>query len=660
MTPTVVPAIFRAKDEMSKTMAKMQSNVSKFANTTMEKFDRAGQTAFKLGRRMAVVGAVIAAPLVLSAKAAVDFEEKMSNVATLIDTSQESISQMGENVLDLSKKLPVPIEELTTALYDIRSAGIVAEKSMETLDASARLAKAGLGTVQEATNITTSALNAFKLEGLSAAQTTDILFKTVKAGKTTIAELSQGFGANAAIVESAGVKLADFSAATAALTTSGTPAAQAQNQIKASIIALQKPTPDMEKVFKKLGVTTGKELIVKSGSLVNAFEAVNKTTKELGLSQTDVFSRVEGLAAVISLTGASNEAYTNTLLDMKEGSNAVNEAFEKQSRTSKSQMQRMKNNVQALSITVGNVLLPIINDLIEAVVPYIQAAAKWISNNKALTKTIVKVTAGIAGVVLAISAASFAIGIYQKAVVIAGVAMKAFNIIASLNPFGLMVVAIAAVTAGVYALSKSFDGLTMTQRLNNKVHQRALDNTIDQRVEVALLFNTLRKAKAGTDEYKNALARVEKMQPGITEKYNLQTKSVKALNAAEKDLTKNIIKRAEAQARVEILTETVKERLLAEQAAPSLLQRARGLTMGMDPEVLKQLEVLNLRQQEQILQDQIIEDREEAANPEAAKVQNQNLNINITGLPEGSSAEMNGKKVKTTPWFPIPKLATNL
>ena len=80
----------------------------------------------------------------------------------------------------------------------------------------------------------------------------DILFKTVKAGKTTISELAQGFGATAPIVQAAGASLEDFQAATAALT-AGTPAAQAQTQIRAAMVALQKPTKEMSAIMHRLG-----------------------------------------------------------------------------------------------------------------------------------------------------------------------------------------------------------------------------------------------------------------------------------------------------------------------------------------------------------------------------------------------------------------------
>jgi len=63
--------------------------------------------------------------------------------------------------LDISTRVPKSVEELTSALYDVRSAGITAENAMSVLEQSARLATAGLGTTKEAVNLMTSAFNTF-------------------------------------------------------------------------------------------------------------------------------------------------------------------------------------------------------------------------------------------------------------------------------------------------------------------------------------------------------------------------------------------------------------------------------------------------------------------------------------------------------------------
>ena len=517
MKSLVIPSIFTAVDKFSGPVNGMAKNSSNAFARMQRDMRKAGQGAFTVGKNAAMVGVAILAPMALLAKSAVDFEEKMSNVATLIDTNTESIEDMGDSVLALATKLPVPIDDLTSSLYDIRSAGIVAEKSMETLEGAAKLSVAGLSSVEEATNISTSALNAFASEGLTAAQTNNILFKTVKAGKTTIAELAKSFGASTQQMSGAGVKLADFSAATAALTTTGVPASVAQTQLKASIAALLKPTAQMEKVFKGLGVTTGKELLANYDNLGEAFSAISSKSKELGVNTGKAWGSTEAFGATTALTTTLAETYIDTLGSMTDGVDDLGVAFDKQSKTGKAQMQLAKNNMESLSVTLGQAVIPMITMLVEAVTPVIQKFSKWSKENKGTLKTIMKVAAAIAGFAFAVSGASFAIGIAQKAMVI-------FNAVMSANPIALVIVGVLALGVALYGVYRAFNQVSTAQKLNNEVTSRALDNTIDQRVEVTMLFKALRKAEEGSAAYNSTLEKLEAMQPGIIEKYDLQTK----------------------------------------------------------------------------------------------------------------------------------------
>ena len=94
------------------------------------------------------------------------FEKGMSNVSTLVDTSTESMKAMTEEVLAISGRTPVALDELTAALYDVRSAGMSASDAMTILEKSAQLGYAGLGSTKEAVDLVTSSFNAFKLEGV--------------------------------------------------------------------------------------------------------------------------------------------------------------------------------------------------------------------------------------------------------------------------------------------------------------------------------------------------------------------------------------------------------------------------------------------------------------------------------------------------------------
>lgn len=292
----------------------------------------------------AVVGSVVAFER---------FQKGLGNISTIIDNSTESINNIGEEILALSRKTPKPISELVESMYDIRSAGISAADSMEALNSAGRLATTGLATTKEATDILTTAMNSFKSEGLSSTEIANILFKTVKYGKNVISELSQAFGQTAPLAKAAGLSLVEFSAATASLTAQGIPASVAQNSIRAAMTGLQRGTKEMQKVFRALGEKDMKALIKNSKNLGDAFTKIYKKAIELDIPLQKVTGRVEGAVAITSLATEGAEVYTKALNDMVGGVDAVSEAFANQNSKLAAQSQLLQNIINETFITMG-------------------------------------------------------------------------------------------------------------------------------------------------------------------------------------------------------------------------------------------------------------------------------------------------------------------
>jgi len=329
-------------DVLKGRLGNVETAAEKGGKNITKSFDNAGTGVNKLGANLknlaGTVGLALGAAEVInfgkqSVQAASAFEKSMGNVGTLVDTNVESISSMGKAVQEIAARTPVELGQLSSALYDIRSAGVSAGDAMSVLESSAELGVAGLATTAEAANIMTSAVNAFAAEGLSAEQISDILFKTVKAGKTTLAELTAQFGGVAPAAAAAGVSLADLQASTAAITTLGTPAAAAQTQLKQALTEMQKPGKELSNIFKQLGAKDGIDLIKTSGGLGNAFKLIKEEAEASGMTVAQVTGSVETASAILALGGTVNESYTATLADMTTGANAVNVAFEKQAQT---------------------------------------------------------------------------------------------------------------------------------------------------------------------------------------------------------------------------------------------------------------------------------------------------------------------------------------
>lgn len=345
------------------------SNISGAVSKASKEFADFGQSVMKYG---AVAGLAIGAVGVKAVTAFAGFEQSMSNISTLIDTNTESMQEMGDQVLELARNAPVEIGDLTSSLYDVRSAGIEAGSAMTVLESAMKLGVAGIGDTKGATDILTSSINAFGLNAKDADKISNVLFKTVKSGKTTVAELSQAFGATANTVAAAGFTLEDFSAAVAALTTTGMPASQAQNRLMQATVSLTRPTEDMARLFEKIGVEGLPEMIKQGMTMGDIFVALNEAAGGNAEVLTKAFGSVEAYGAAVSIAGEQNEAYTTTLEDMLSETNLLDEAYEKQKNTLSSFWKIVKNNVMVAVIKLGGAIAGKLTPYVKTAFEYVQ------------------------------------------------------------------------------------------------------------------------------------------------------------------------------------------------------------------------------------------------------------------------------------------------
>jgi len=663
MNPTIVPVLFRARDQMSATLARMQGNTSRFARTTAEQFRNAGQSALNVGKKAAVAAAIFATPLVLMAKSAVDFEEKMSDVGKTTGMQGVELRRFGDDLLAMSTKTRTSIDDLAT-IAEVGGQLGVPRKEMIKFTAAANQFSIALGSdfsggVEEAVSSISKMKTLFKdTRGLDISQ-------AITRSGSAINELGAVGNGTSANITDFGLRMGALPDALkdTATNTLALGAYMEEMGIDSQIAAggmsnlLLVAGQNLPKFAKQMGISakSAKELLAQNptqfaSDFSKSFKGMapdklaaklqdlkigsQETIKVVGALSSDQIDMATGMTRLATLQGISNKAFA-------ENNSLKSEAAKKEA-TAAAQMAKLKNNVKAMSITLGNALLPMLNELVQAITPMIQSAANWIKNNRQLAGTILKVVAGAAAMAGAISAVSFVVGGLQKGFVIAKVAMKAFNLISmvGLGPLALVAAGITAVVLVVTAAKDAWNKYNVAASVNADVTQRAFDKTVDQRAEMQILFNTLRRTKTGTDEYRGALAKIEEMQPGITKKYNLQAGALDNISRAEKDLTRNIMARAEAEARAELLKESIKKEMQMKAEGPSMWNQfmgAVGGSGGLGAQILNQADIREQQNRSAILGDQVAEDQRKAAvaaNPEQAAVAamesfKQVININV-------------------------------
>lgn len=261
-----------------------------------------------------------------------ELETAVAEVSTLLSDTSD-VEAMTASVRALSEEYGGANVEKARALYDIISAGASdAAEATSTLAQANRLAIGGVTGVSIAADGLTSILNAYGEAAGGAASVSDAMFVAMRAGKTTVGELSQSIGQVAPIAAQAGVSLEEVLSATAALTKGGIATSESMRGVRQIIASILKPTSEAADEAERLGVKFNATALETRGlsGLLDDLVRANGGSAE---SMAQLFGGVEALVPVLALTGTGAKDFTEILASMDDRAGSTEAAVEKMSDT---------------------------------------------------------------------------------------------------------------------------------------------------------------------------------------------------------------------------------------------------------------------------------------------------------------------------------------
>jgi TP901 family phage tail tape measure protein len=400
------------KDETKQGLQAVQRNLTRFS-ARMATFSR----------RMAVTAGMIGAPIVAALRSFAAFEKQMAEVSTMLDKPQQHMKRFSTEIQRMSTQFGQSTGTLAKGLYQILSATIDASKALGVLHASAKAAIAGLSDTTTAADLITTVLNSYNMEANDATKISDILFATIKRGKTTFAELAQFLGKLTAVSAEVGVKFEEVTATIALLTRNGVQTEVAVTAIRQALASLLKPAKQSADEFERIfGMAMSPEAIEQMGGLPGFLKRLSERS---GKEIAKMFPNVRALMGV--LPAASNNAeLQQDVKAMQDSAGATEEAYEKMSKTLSFQLDRLKKSFIVFLQVVGKQFMPEVKDLGDLFQAAAAGAVAWINKQKPLIMGIGKLVLGM----IALSAAAFLVA---KGIALVMAAMAALVILSKVT-----------------------------------------------------------------------------------------------------------------------------------------------------------------------------------------------------------------------------------
>lgn len=438
--------IINAMDHASMTLGRIGNELDHIKGSAL--LAGKGVDMMSSGAKLAGVGAGILTPIVAAGVAAMGFEKRMAEVNSVVTDGTDVMGKMSDEVLAMGTKYGQIADLMAEATYNIVSAGYGGADAMKVLDLSAKMAIAGLTDVNTAADIGTSVLNAYGMSVEELPRVFDTFSKAIQIGKIRAKDFSQYIGQVAPIAAGANIPIEQLTASIAGMTSAGIKPAEAMTYLRSIIKSIAAPTAEAKKAMEALGPAFQKA--VDEGDLVSAVEIISSKADNLA-GIKELIPDVEGSTGLMALSN-NLDKFREGVKAAQSSAGTMMEMFGENSATAAQKWNELKAAFLEGFIKVGQIVLPIIKDILEYLKPVVSSIADFVKTHPG----IVRLAAALGSFLLVLGGCRFVFG------AILTTAVKFFNM-AKANPW---LIALMAITILIASIAMQWDafckGITLT------------------------------------------------------------------------------------------------------------------------------------------------------------------------------------------------------
>jgi TP901 family phage tail tape measure protein len=533
-------------------MARKVAADSKKIEHASESAARVGNKFTDMGGKMTAVGSkmsmALTAPMLLAGgqaiKTANDFEFSMQSIVAMVGLSEDKVAEMGIAAREMAKEYGGSATQAADALYFVASAGIDGATAMQVLEQSLKATAIGMGDTSIIADTVSSALNAYGIENLSAAQATDLMVAAVREGKMEADALAGALPRVLPIASAMGVSFNEVGAAFAAMSRNGTDANEAATQLRAIMSSLLQPTKEAEETMAGFGLSAeGLRQQIKDKGLLSTLQTLTTAFGNNDAAQAAVFGNVRALTGIMSMFGEATASTTKIFENLTDNTGDADRAFAAMAQTGAFKMKQVMAEMKDAFISLGQVLIPMVVPALKFLATAFEKVMTTINSMPNFVKTIIVVFGGLVAVA---GPLLIMLGSLSKAWLALKAAMQAPAFASAIAQFAAagpiiagVAIAVVAVAAAWYAFAQDAKEAKERQERLTEAFKSAGEPTavlhdqvkglVDEYVK---LQNALPATANAADNVATAFATAESVTLGINDEISTLGLTMEEVGAA--------------------------------------------------------------------------------------------------------------------------------
>lgn len=425
-------------------------------------------------------------------KTFIDFEKQMSVVKGMTGATGNDLELLSNKAMEMGRILPASASDAAGAMTNLASAGFDTNQIMSAIEGTLYLATAAQVDMATAATITAGTLRGFGLEASKANHVADVLAMTANTTGAEIGDLGEAMKYVAPVAHASGLSLEEMSAAVGIMANANIKGSQAGTTLRGAISRLTNPTGRAAAAMQKMGFSAFDSMgnMKPLSKMIRQIKNNTKdwTQQERNAAITRIFGQ-EALSGMIALIDSGADKIDDVTNALKNSDGQAQKTAKVYSDNIGGALEEVEGAYETLEIQIVKKGSPAIQGALKDVadaIPIIGEKMVWvaevIADNIDMIKGITAVyatyrgalllTAGLEaalaatmtirnGIMAISTVATMVYGSIQGGAAVGTTiltgAQLLLNAALAANPVGLVVLAIAALVAGVVVAYKKLD-----------------------------------------------------------------------------------------------------------------------------------------------------------------------------------------------------------